>query len=351
MGKSGIYTADRIFTGREWLEGHAVITEDGRIKDLLHLSQVGSQPVEHFDEAIIAPAFIDIQIYGADGQLFSEYPTTEALKALVEHNRKGGTSLCLPTVATNDLSVFRDCIRAIRAYWEKGGQGIYGIHLEGPWINPLRKGAHMDSFIHAPLYEEVQELMAYGKGVIKLITLAPEVCPPEMILLLQENNILISAGHSNASYAEAKQAFASGIGLVTHTGAAMDDDTVMASIIPDGYHLDFAALRIAKKAMGDRLFVITDAVTETDTGHYQHILAGDRYEAAGILSGSALTLCKAVQHLVKEGGIEKGEALRMCSLYPARALRVDNERGVIAKGFHSEMVVLNEESDLIKLIN
>ena len=125
-------------------------------------------------------------------------------------------------------------------------------------------------------------------------------------------------------------------------GAIMDHGTAMCSIIPDGYHVDFPAIRIAKQVMKERLFVITDAVTETPEGHYQHYLAGDKYEAGGILSGSALTMDKAMKNLVDHAGIGIDEAIRMCSLYPARVIKRDHELGKIQPGYIAKMVVLDK---------
>jgi N-acetylglucosamine-6-phosphate deacetylase len=207
-------------------------------------------------------------------------------------------------------------------------------------------------------------MLEYGKGVIRIITLAPEVCSKEVIDLIRSYDVVISAGHSNARYEEAINGFNHGITAVTHlynamsplqhrapglAGAAMDHSTVRASIIPDGYHVDFAAVRIAKSAMKERLFVITDAVTETTSGEYQHHLVGDKYEAAGILSGSALTMAKAVSNLVQHANIDFGEALRMCSLYPARVMGMDNELGRIAKGYKAKMVLLTNSMDVLQV--
>ena len=185
-------------------------------------------------------------------------------------------------------------------------------------------------------------------------------------LLKELDNIIISAGHSNATYEQSKVGFANGIIAVTHlynamsalqhrspglVGATMDDANVKASIIPDGHHVDYAAIRIAKKAMGERLFVITDAVTETTEGQYPHQLAGDKYEAANILSGSALTMTKAVQNLVNHASIELGEALRMCSLYPAQVIHSETFLGKILPGYNAELVILNKELDCVSLLH
>jgi N-acetylglucosamine-6-phosphate deacetylase len=366
VANTNIYIADRVFTGEKWLSHHAVVTENKRIREIIpvsHLPDPGN--ARHFPGCFIAPAFIDLQIYGAGGKLLAAFPDTDALQKLKEYNEQGGTAYCLPTVATNTREVFYQCIDAVRQYWKQGGEGVPGLHLEGPWINPEKRGAHIESLIHSPDPATVTEMLEYGKGVIKMITLAPECCTPEIIKLILSYNIIVSAGHSNATYAQARTGFDSGIRAVTHlfnamsplqhrqpglAGAAMDDERVMASIIPDGYHVDFAVIRIAKKVMKERLFVITDAVTETQTGYYPHQKAGDKYEAGGILSGSALTMTKAVANLVHHCETDLAEALRMCSLYPARVLQLADTMGMIAPGYEVSMAVLSNQLSTVSLL-
>lgn len=350
------YIPHLIFTGDEWLEAHAVIGKGGIIKDLLPVTAL---PVdmerEVYANAILAPAFIDLQIYGAYKKLFAVYPSTSSLELLNIYCNKGGAAFCMPTVATNEPEVFFKCIDAVKKYWQQGGEGILGLHAEGPWINKLKRGAHIESLIHSPTLNEAKELLEYGKDVIKIITLAPEVCSKEVIELIRSYGIRIFAGHSNAAYEEAMKGFNNGITGITHlynamsplqhrspglVGAAFEHSKVMASIIADGYHVDYAAIRIAKKIMQQRLFAITDSVTTTTRGYYQHEPEGDKYTAGKILSGSALTMYKAMQNLVTHCGIELAEALRMCSLYPAQVMRMDDELGRIAKGYKAKMVVL-----------
>ena len=366
MANSILYIADRIFTGQEWLEDHAILVEENIIKEVIPSSVLPENiPIKKFDGCIIAPAFIDLQIYGAYGRLLAAYPEADSLFKLNEYCRKGGAAFCLPTVGTNTLEILHRCIDAVKDYWKQGGEGILGLHPEGPWINPVKRGAHIESLIHSPSLKEAEELLNYGKGVIKMITLAPEVCSKEIIDLILSYNIIISAGHSNATYKEAMNGFGNGIATVTHlynamsalqhrqpglAGATMDHSSVMASIIPDGYHVDYAAIRIAKKVMKERLFVITDAVTDTDKGHYLHKKAGDKYEAAGILSGSALTMHKAVQNLVNHCNIELAEALRMCSLYPAQVIKMDNSIGRIQKGYLARLVVLDQNLQTVTVL-
>jgi N-acetylglucosamine-6-phosphate deacetylase len=365
MSNRSIYKASRIFTGESWLNDHAIIVSDAVIEEIVPVASLGNKKItSDYSGNFIVPAFIDFQIYGAMGKLLSAYPEPDSLAKLAEHNRQSGTANCLPTVATNELAVFYRSIDAIREYWKTGGKGILGLHVEGPWINPVKRGAHLEKFIHSTGLEEVKELLEYGKGVIKVITLAPEVCSKEVIQLILSAGIVVFAGHSNATYEEAMEAFAIGVPGVTHlfnamsplqhrapglAGAAMNGN-VMASIVPDGYHVDFAAIQIAKAVMKERLFVITDAVTETDTGPYQHYLNGDKYESAGILSGSALTMQKALSNLIQHIGVPIDEALRMCSLYPAKALGLQGELGMISPGFRADMVVLNDKLQVIKIV-
>ena len=365
MATINYYSASKVFNGESWITGHAISTEDGIIKDIFPVSSLpSSQKINYFDNSFIAPAFIDLQIYGALGKLLVVYPQADSLFKLKEYCNKGGAAFFQPTVSTNSYEVFYKCIDAVKDYWNKGGDGVLGLHIEGPWINPVKKGAHVESFIHSPTIRQVKELLDYGKGIITMITLAPEVCGKEIIDLVHSYNIFISAGHSNATYKQGMTGFENGIDTVTHLYNAMSplqhrepglvgatfDSSITASIIPDGFHVDYAAIRIAKQVMKERLFIITDAVTETTEGYYPHKLVGDKYEAGGILSGSALTMAKAVKNLVNYCNIELGEALRMCSLYPARVVKKENQLGKIEKGHKACLVVMNEQLEVKEII-
>jgi N-acetylglucosamine-6-phosphate deacetylase len=354
---------ERVFTGREWIEGQAVVVEDGAVVALVAPDRLEEGIEKRRLEGLwLVPAFMDIQIYGAHQKLLAVYPDAETLRLTYAYCKEGGATLYQPTVATNTLEVFYRCIDAVRAYWQGGGEGVWGLHLEGPWISEAKRGAHIKELIHPPSLEEARALLEYGKGVVTMITLAPEVCSPEVVELIRSYGVVVSAGHSNATFRQAMEAFDAGIPAITHlynamsplqhrepgmVGAAFLHPGVKASIIPDGHHVDFEAIRIAKHQMGERLFVITDAVTETTTGHYQHYRAGDKYESAGTLSGSSLTIHQCLLNLVEKVGIEVGEALRMCSLYPAQVLGCADKRGKIAPGYAAQFVVLSKELTLV----
>jgi N-acetylglucosamine-6-phosphate deacetylase len=359
------FSAKEIFTGQEFVTGQTIVVKDGKIESIINDSDAPAEQTEKFADCTIAPAFIDVQVYGAAGKLFALHPEAATLATMHNVFQAEGTVLFQPTLATNTIEVFRKAIDAMRTYWQDGGKGIPGLHLEGPWLNAKKRGAHVKEWIHEPTMDEVESLLDYGGETIRTITIAPEVCSKEIIDLILSRGILVSAGHSDISYKDAMKCFDNGIPAVTHlynamsplhhrapglVGAALIHRKVMAAIIPDGHHVDFAAVKIAKELMGPRLFAITDAVTETSQGPYQHRLAGDKYECDGILSGSSLSMHKAFVNLVREVGIEKGEALRMCSLYPARLLLCDDRYGKIAPGYDGSLLVLNHDLQLKKVI-
>ncbi len=368
MSTKKAYAAATIFTGTDELRHHAVLVNEGKIEALVPAIAVpGEYEKEELgEETIIAPAFIDLQIYGAYNRLLSLYPDAFTVSEIVRYSKEGGAAWCMPTVATNTYETIFKCIDAVKEYWQQGGKGALGLHVEGPWISYEQRGAHNPDWIFSPTIEQARELLEYGKDVIKIITLAPEVCSREVIELVQSYDVVPSVGHSNIICEEAKKVFDNmNVDTVTHlynamsglhhrkpglVGAVMDHSMVKAAIIPDGYHVDFIAIRIAKKLLGDRLFAITDAVTTTTEGHYQHQFEDNFYTSNGILSGSALTMLKAVTNLVQKVGISLKEALRMGSLYPAHVVKKSDEIAMLKKGYPAAMIVLDKEMNLVKII-
>lgn len=360
------YIPDRIFNGENFIAGCAVIVDEGKILDVVPAGEVPSdaesQPLRGLQ---LAPAFMDLQIYGGNGQMFSLFPSVEALQATYEYCVGGGTSHFMATVATNSSDIMYRAIAAVKAYWQKGLPGLLGLHLEGPYLNPEKKGAHLPQFIRRPVMQELKELLQEGKDVIRMMTLAPECCSPESIQYFMDAGITVSAGHSNATYEEAMQAFDLGIPTATHLYNAMSplmhrapglvgailDGTVFSSIVVDGIHVSFPAVRIAKKIMKERLFLITDAVTEGRSDSYTYLFQHDRYVTDnGTLAGSCLTQAKGVKNMIDHVGISAEEALRMASLYPARVIGRDKEHGKIEQGFLANMVALNNNYEVENII-
>jgi N-acetylglucosamine-6-phosphate deacetylase len=354
------YSTKALFTGSECLNDVVLHIENDVV---IGINQKG------FDAnnatPFIIPALIDLQLYGADGKLLSEFPEKETIEKIYQYCLEGGTGFFQPTIASQSIDVIYASIDAVKAYKAAGGKGCIGLHLEGPWIHTNKKGAHDASVIHVPDIKEVESILAYGNGVISMITLAPEICTPEIIKAIQDAGVVVSAGHTNASYETAMQFFNDGIPVATHlfnamsafqhrapgvVGALFDHPKAMSSIVADGYHVDYAAIRVAKKIMGDRLFCITDAVTTTSTGLYQHTLVGEKYESAGTLSGSALTQLKSIKNLVEHVGIPLGEAISMCSVYPAKVMQNKNITGIIEINKKANLLFLSAELAILNKV-
>ncbi|GAB2775296.1 N-acetylglucosamine-6-phosphate deacetylase [Hymenobacter luteus] len=352
-----------LYTGTTVLHHHALLVHEGRIEAILpELVAPDDVPVVDGRGLNVAPGLLDAQMYGAEGQLFSVVPGPEALRALTQHAFRHGTTGVLATMPTNSLSMLHAALEAGQEF-RREQAGLLGIHLEGPYINPAKKGAHQQKFIQAPTVAEIDELLKRANGVLKMMTLAPEVATPAVVARLREAGVVLSAGHSNATYAQATQGFRTGFGAATHlfnamsglqgrepglVGAVYDDAAAQASIIADGVHCDFAAVRISKKLLGERLFLITDAVTESQQGAYRFRRQGNHFvDEQGTLAGSALTLPLAVRNCVEHVGLPLAEALRMASLYPARLLGLSDQLGYLETGYAADFWLFDDELNAV----
>ncbi len=357
------YTNCTIFTGSHTEKDKAILVKNNVVEKMTDINHIpAGYKIEDLQGINVAPAFIDLQIYGGNGKLFSAELTTAAIAATYQYCVSGGCTQFMLTMATSSIEDFLKGMEAVREYQTKGGKGLLGLHMEGPYINPAKKGAHALQHIKKPTIEEVRMLLDKGRGILKMMTLAPEMCDEKIIRLLKDEGILVSAGHSNATYAEASKGFATGIPAATHlfnamsafqsrepgmVGAIYNNDAVRCSVVTDGIHVDFVSVRISKKLMGERLFFITDAVTETTKGNYKHVFNRDRYALPdGTLSGSALTMMQSVRNGVYHVGIPVEEALRMASSYPAQLLQLPVPLGKIAPGYAAEFVLFNDNLEL-----
>lgn len=354
------YSTKALFTGAKWIHQVVLEIENGMV---VSIDQNGFDP----NNAVpfIVPALVDLQLYGAEGKLLSEFPDKDTIEKIYQYCLNGGAAFFQPTIASQSDAIVYQSIDAVKAYHAAGGKGCIGLHIEGPWINVSKKGAHDAGVIHTPTLNEVNALLEYGGDAISMITLAPEVCTPAIIDAIHHAGVIVSAGHTNASYETATEFFNTGIKTATHlfnamsglqhrapgvVGALLNHPSAMSSIVADGYHVDFAAIQIAKKIMGERLFCITDAVTETATGLYQHHFVGDKYESDRTLSGSALTQLKSVQNLVKQAGLSVEEAIKMCSLYPAKLMQKESVTGTIELNKNANLLFLSEELELLHMV-
>lgn len=361
-----------IYTGDEIIENHAVVVENERIKEIVSpdLLPDGLRILDLQGHDLI-PGFVDLQLYGGSQGFFVRDLSEESLQDMVDTHGGDGTVAIVPTLYSTSHERILKAIDVTKAYIASGKKGVVGLHIEGPFINFAKRGAHSAKEVRIPTKAEVVEIIARAEGLTTMMTIAPEIWPEELLHLLQESHFILSLGHTNATYSQAKTYFESGIHLATHLYNAMrpfesrepgvvtaiwDTPVAHASIIVDGYHCDFATVRIAKQLMAERLFLISDATLakiqpmqfkfEDFTANFdgKRLLNDD-----GKLAGSAITLLDAVRNCIHKVGIPKDEVFRMASLYPATHLRIDGQYGKIASGYLAEMIVLDEQQNLMPL--
>ncbi|GAB3831824.1 N-acetylglucosamine-6-phosphate deacetylase [Hymenobacter jeollabukensis] len=349
------------YTGAATLTDHAVLISQGRIEAVLPAAELpAGVPRQDARGLRVAPGLMDLQVYGGGGVLFSTHPTPATLARLEEVFREQGTTHFVATMPTNAPDMMLEALHAAYAHRAATPDtGLLGVHLEGPYINVAKKGAHQAEFIRKPDLAEIERWLAVGPGLLRLVTMAPEVATTAAVARLRAAGVVLSAGHSAATFSEARRGFRQGFAAATHlfnamsaltsrepglVGAVYDDAAAVASIIADGLHCDFAALRISHKVLRERLFLITDAVEESPEGAYRFRRAAGRFvDEQGTLAGSALTMLQAVQNCVLHADIELPEALRMATLYPARVLGLDHELGRIAPGYQASLTLFDAD--------
>lgn len=358
----------RILAGDDFRDDLAVVIESGRITALVSdAAPMLGQADEQVDlgGGWLLPGFIDAQVNGGGGVLFNNSPDVATLRTLAQAHRRFGTTGLLPTLISDDVQVMRAAIAATRQAISEGVPGVLGIHLEGPYIAPARKGTHDANKFRVPDAAEIALAASLDNGVT-LLTLAPERVPLESIRALVERGVVVAAGHTAATYEEARAGLEAGIRGFTHlynamspltgrepgaVGAALEDRDSWVGIIADGVHVHPASLRVAlaTKPRG-KVMLVTDAMPPVGAEDPSYDLYGEVItavdgvvrNAAGSLAGSALDMATAVRNSVQLLGVSLAEAARMASTYPAQFLNLDDRYGHIAEGHHADLVLLDD---------
>lgn len=353
----------RIFSEYDVFDNQVLLLDGDRIAGIVDVQQIpeGYSEID-VKGANICPGLIDLQIYGTGNDLFSADLTSESLHQ-IENNllRQGCTSFNL-TLATNTIEVFK---KAISVFKESHPKVALGLHLEGPFLNVKKRGAHPANLIREATIPLLKELIEGNRGGVTMMTIAPELLSNDCLDYLRDHEILITAGHSAASYHQAKESFEHGVSAVTHLwnamsglhhrevglpGATFNHDQVCASIIVDGIHVDFQAVKLSKHLLGERLFLITDAVGACNRGIYQHILKKDHYVLPdGTLSGSAMTMLGSIDNCVTKIGIPLDESIRMATLYPARLLKRE-DIGVLRAGAKANVLIFDQDFQVQQVV-
>ena len=360
-------TGARVFDGESIRDGLAVVIEGVRIVEVIAVENLAKDIDKRvLKRGLLVPGFIDVQVNGGGGALLNDNPTINTVRRIAESHRKFGTTGMLPTVITDAPEILSKAVAAVKRARTKGVPGVLGIHIEGPFLDKERKGAHEARFIREMTEADVTQIANADCGSI-MLTLAPNRVAPGLIKSLAEKGVLVSLGHSEASLAEVTKALASGATAFTHifnamsqmngrepgmVGAALTDPDSYCGLIADGYHVHNAAMKVALAAKpGDRMMLITDAMPTAAGGPDSFELQGRmvRREKGkllledGTLAGSNLTMDEAVRYCVEKLGVTLEDALRMASLNPASFLRRDNELGRIKPGYLASLVHLGND--------
>ncbi|HEU4603173.1 MAG TPA: N-acetylglucosamine-6-phosphate deacetylase [Steroidobacteraceae bacterium] len=343
-----------------------VLLEGERILDVVSKNTLSSEYATYdLRGSLLLPGFIDVQVNGGGGVLFNDNPSAENIRVIGEAHRRFGTTGFLPTLISDDLHVVENAIGAARTALEQRIPGVLGIHIEGPFLNADRKGVHDESKLRELDASALKLLTSLRTGTT-LITLAPEMTTPDLIRQLANQGMIVSAGHSDATYAEIKAALANGLRGFTHlfnamsqltgrepgvVGAALDSQDSWAGIILDGLHVDPVVLRIAMRSKPrNRFILVTDAMPSVGIDGDEFMLQGRRIvvrdgkclDESGTLAGSHLNMAEAVRNATTLLGIELKEAARMASEYPSEFLRLDHELGKILPGYRASLVQCDE---------
>ena len=354
-----ILASKYLFDGDSLLENKALIVdEQKRIIDIVDSSTVDTSGnnFHYYGNGVISPGFIDLQVNGCGGVAFNQDISIATLKTMYKTWLQHGTTYFLPTLITCDFADVISALNVVKDWFAEYGntRGVIGIHLEGPFISKEKSGIHPQEYIIKPTNDLLLQIIAYRKYFPIKMTIAVEEFTSKQIQLLLDNNITLSIGHSNASYAQACSAIDLGVTTATHVfnamsgltartpgviGAILNSD-IYTGVIADLVHVDAANIELLHKIKREHVYLVTDAVTPTATNMLQfefankslYVHEGKCVDANGVLGGAALTMNQAVLNCVNHCGIALQDALKMAVIIPAKVLQLNPQMYLIKPG-------------------
>ena len=357
----------RIFTGEEFLENHALVISGETIEALVPLQTLDEAiPVVEFAGGVIAPGFIDLQVNGGGGAFFTNDTSVAAIKTMLDGHRPTGTTSLLPTLISDTREVHQAGVKAVADAVAAGMKGVLGVHVEGPFFDLDRRGAHNERYIR-PMEQSDIDWLSASRAFKLMLTLAPEHTKPGQIKALADAGVVICAGHTDAHYDDVIAAVNEGLSGFTHlynamrpttgrepgvVGAALDTSNTWCGIIIDTYHVHAASARIAYAAKPrGKVYLVTDAMSTVGSPEKSFQIYGETIDekegclvnAEGRLAGSAIGMIDAVRLNTHWVGVDLAESLRMASLYPAEYMQVDSFLGRICPGYRADLVHFTDD--------
>ena len=366
-------TNGRVLRGGTLVDGLSVLIENGRILAIVAQDDPRCRDASPCDLGghMLLPGFIDTQVNGGGGALFSDDPTVESIRRIGSSHRRFGTTGFLPTLISTDLEVIAQAIGAVREAIAAGVPGVLGIHIEGPCLNVERAGIHDPAKLR-PLDASAVGLLTSLPAGRTLVTLAPEMTSPQVIRTLAGAGVIVSAGHTDATYVQILAALDHGLRGFTHlfnamspltsrepgaVGAALEDRASWCGIIPDGRHVAPTVLRLAMRCKPlNRFMLVTDAMPSIGTDIRSFKLRDREITVAGPvcldesgrLAGSNIGMANGVRNAVGLLGLPLPDAVRMASLYPAEFLGVAQELGRIEPGYRANLVLADSNLNVLE---
>jgi len=314
---------------------------------------------------LLFPGFIDIHVNGGGGSITLD-GTLEAIRSIAQAHARFGTTAMLPAVTSVEDATLRRAVSAIAEAAEEGtgGANVLGAHLEGPFLNPSRRGIHQEEFLRSPSIEYFDEMYDLARGRLQVIALAPELDNAMSLTRhATRRGVVVSLAHSEADYQQTREAIDNGMKLCDHifnampplmhrapgpVGAFLTSRDTYVEMIADGFHVHPAVMEMVIKAKGtDRVILVTDAMPPAGTSMTSFSMLGTRFEVKGNscfapdgpLAGTALTMNKAVRVIVDSTSTSLVDALKLASLNPARLLGIDGTKGSLEVGKDGDVVV------------
>lgn len=363
--------ASRVLTPAGFKPDWCVVVERGVIAAVMPSRQSPADVRRRELDGDLLPGFIDLQVNGGGGILFNDEPTEDGIATIAQAHRRFGTTGFLPTLISGDLEMVARAIGAVDAAIGQGVPGVLGIHIEGPFLNPAKRGIHDASKFRILDATAIALLSSLRRGRT-LVTLAPELAPPGAVSELVNRGVVVAAGHTAASYEDIQASFAEGLSGFTHlynamsqlgsrapgaVGAALDSRESWCGLIVDGHHVHPASLRIALAAKGpERLVLVTDAMPTVGSDRKEFRLGGQRIAADGgrctatdgTLAGSGLDMAEAVRNAERLLGIDFATAVRMASAVPASIMGLAAERGSLRPGLRADLVLVDDQKRVVE---